>query len=235
MRGRRSSAGPGSCLDRQGPGRPSRSRRSGGAQRPVAAHARRRVDRLLRGHEHAAALRVVDETVIAAGHIVALERSLRQRHQPMPAGVLERHSVPAFATVEHQTSPGDLARQELALELNIVGRGVPAVVWPVGQLEGVRNAPEAFVRGAVSRCHLVLPRSRRYGPCIPPRGQLHAGNAVGMQLQDRRIGTSCERGFTGITAQEGERGRSSVRGTCQGTGLSVRRTAFTAQSQFRRH
>jgi hypothetical protein len=120
----------------------------------VAAHARGRVDRLLRGHEHAAALRVVDQAVVAAGHVVALDLALGQRHQPVPAGVLERNRLTVLAAVQHELPAGDRPRHEVALELDVVRRGVPAVARPGGQLERAGHRADVVRGRAVGGGHL---------------------------------------------------------------------------------
>ena len=56
------------------------------------------------GMNDAAALGVVDEPVVAAGDVVALELALRQRHQAVPAGVLERDRLAVLAPVQHQAA-----------------------------------------------------------------------------------------------------------------------------------
>ena len=78
----------------------------------IGAHAGRRIDGLLRGHEGAAALRIVFQAVIAADDGVALEPALRQRHQPVPAGVFQRRDLPVGLPVHHDMLAADRARQQ---------------------------------------------------------------------------------------------------------------------------
>jgi len=119
----------------------------------VAAHPGGEIDRLLRGHEHAAALGVEHEAVVAAGDVVVLDLALRQRHEPVPAGVLERDRPAVAAAVHHELVPGDLAPEQLALQLDVVGGRVPAVARPVGQAERVRDAAHVAVGPAVACRH----------------------------------------------------------------------------------
>ena len=93
----------------------------------IGAHAGRRIDGLLRGHEGAAALRIVFQAVIAADDGVALEPALRQRHQPVPAGVFQRSDLPVGLPVHHDMLAADRARQQRVLDLGVPARGVPGV------------------------------------------------------------------------------------------------------------
>ena len=93
----------------------------------IGAHAGRRVDGLLRGHVGAAALRVVFQPVIAADHGVAVEPALRQRHQPMPAGILQRAHLSVGLAVHHDMLAADRARKQRVLEIDIPGGGVPGI------------------------------------------------------------------------------------------------------------
>src|SRR5262249_46770667 len=93
----------------------------------IGAHASGGVDGLLRGHEGAAPLRVELQPVIAADDGVALEPALGQRHQAMPAGVLQRSNPPVRLPVHHDMLAADRPRQQRALDLGVPARGVPGV------------------------------------------------------------------------------------------------------------
>ena len=91
------------------------------------AHRGGRIDRLLRRHEGAAAARIVGQAVIAADDLVAVEPAFRQRQQAMPAGVGERRDAAVESAVEHELLAADGTGQELALDLDVIGGGVPGV------------------------------------------------------------------------------------------------------------
>ena len=93
----------------------------------IGAHAGRGIDRLLRGHERAAALRIVFQAVIAADQRVALEPALRQRHQAVPAGVFQRRDLAVGLAVHHDMLAADRARQQRMLDLGVPAGGVPGV------------------------------------------------------------------------------------------------------------
>ena len=93
----------------------------------IGAHAGRGVDGVLRGHVGAAALRIEFQPVIAADDVVAVEPSLGQRHQPVPAGVLQRAHLSVGLAVHHDMLAADRARKQRVLEIDIPGGGVPGI------------------------------------------------------------------------------------------------------------
>ncbi|MCY1553122.1 hypothetical protein D9M68_895740 [compost metagenome] len=92
-----------------------------------AAHAGRGVERLLARHVGAAALAVVDQAVVAADQLVALEAAQRQRHQPVPAGVFERGHLAVGAAKQHHFLVADGAWQQRVTHFDVVGGGIPSV------------------------------------------------------------------------------------------------------------
>ena len=98
----------------------------------IAAHAGRRVQRLLRRHVCAAALCIEYKTVVAADHLVAVQPAHGQRQQAVPAGILQRGGAAVLQAVEHHLAVADGARQQHALELHVVRGGVPGVQRKVG-------------------------------------------------------------------------------------------------------
>ena len=94
----------------------------------IGAHAGAGIDRFLRRHERAAALRVVGDAVIAAHDLVALEPALRERQQAMPAGVLERdRAAVGGAPVEHELLVADRAGEQRVPDLVVPGDRIPRV------------------------------------------------------------------------------------------------------------
>ena len=93
----------------------------------IGTHAGGRIDGVLRGHVGAAALRVEFQPVIAADDGVAVEPSLGQRHQPVPAGILQRAHLPVGLAVHHDMLAADRAGKQRVLEVDIPGGGVPGV------------------------------------------------------------------------------------------------------------
>ena len=93
----------------------------------IGAHAGRGVDGFLRGHEGAAALRIVFQAVIAADDRVAVEPPLGQRHQPVPAGILQRADLAIGLAVHHDMLAADRAGKQRVLEIDVPGGGVPGI------------------------------------------------------------------------------------------------------------
>ena len=93
----------------------------------IGAHAGRRIDGLLRGHETATSRRIEDQTVVAAHDLIADEPSERKRQQPMPAGILQRDGIPVRAAIEHDVLAADRSRRQFALDLVAPGGGIPSV------------------------------------------------------------------------------------------------------------
>ena len=102
-------------------------------------HAGRRIDGLLRRHEGAAAMRVENQPVIAAHHLVAAQLSLRERQQPMPAGVFQRHRTAVLPAIEHHLLVADRAGKQGAAKLMVPHRGVPGVQGKGSARRNVRH------------------------------------------------------------------------------------------------
>ena len=81
----------------------------------------------LRRHVYTSTRVVEFETVVAADDVVAVQLAHRQRQQPMPAGIGQRNSRSVLFSVENNGLVADGARQQVALDLDIPGSGIPGV------------------------------------------------------------------------------------------------------------
>ncbi len=129
----------------------------------IGAHAGRGVDRLLRGHERAAAPRVERQPVVAADHLVALQAPQGQRQQAMPARVRQRGGGAVPTTIENDLLAAYRARQQLPPHLAVVGGSIPGVhgkwrSWrPSGFPPFCRCIPSVFLACQFSRCASAFP------------------------------------------------------------------------------
>ena len=94
----------------------------------VGVHRRRRVDRVLGGHERGPAVGVVADAVVAAHDlVVAAQLAHRQRREPVPARVGQRDGPAGGGPVEHDRPARDRLGQQVAPHLVVPRRGVPGV------------------------------------------------------------------------------------------------------------
>src|SRR5690606_10649727 len=102
-------------------------------------HARRRVDRLLRGHRRAPSSRVEAQAVVRALDLVlADELALGQGSEAVPARIGESDGLAVLGAVEGERPPGDSAGEDALARDLVVPRGdVPAVHGVREQLGGV--------------------------------------------------------------------------------------------------
>ena len=104
----------------------------------VGVHGGAGVDRLLRGHERGPAVGVVADAVVAALDLVgAAQLAHRQRRQPVPARVGQRHRAALRGAVEHDRPTRDRLGQQVAAHLVVPRGGVPRVQGEVAE-RGVR-------------------------------------------------------------------------------------------------